>query len=1252
MEPAIPSQKPSFAEAGNERQGVVANMAALGTMPSAKLLKAASRETGRDTMGIQSGPSSVGTPQDSMATPEPYSGEQYDAARRPSFPFSRQASISRTEEPDINSRPASAAATPAPPAINTQTTPTETTIQASAFDGAASVATVAPIDPYPSMAPTPSRFHIPSTPQGYPQYVPSHFGSNVPYNIEPPNPAKVVELAVQFALDENRLPTAYAIRTLFDQQRSNPRMMKLFEAIYSAQHSDEQMREFMMVMRHKKKEGRRNNTALEYWGDSFGNATPRDNRARASSPTQAPSEHGPSIAAASPMGVDPVRRSSITVPHTTSAVSPSADEHVSKKIRANNYEPSDFEMNDEVVENDSVKPHQTAEQVNRTSNATDKVERSRSDSQQLPRSRSMSTSSSLSSVDDTILRDDQISQNASPAKLKRSCRSGSGGGGGQEHGVDAHTQSQSSQSHPNNANQGETRFVHANANAATGSLLGAEPSSKGPSLSNQIQPTNAGLEPGPKTFTFSTVTTSPAPNLSSSSTNHAAQKPTKQSKGNQREPSASAATSSAMPSATTVLPFNPINKGPVTKAALLKKQKADANKPPGRLPYDENDKTQRLKREVRRAAAAAIGTPAESYERTPLTLPQFSESAEGFASDDGGSIPVLAPSKAPTRLRFTSSKRPKQVPAIDDESPLSSPTVLGFQKDLAPGSLSVSRAGTPNFPPRASRKSRAQGTGIRVKTSPMKKKGATAGLPKPNTGRSSPIGTNFPGDLASVLTTNLQENDDYCSCCSGSGELVCCDGCTRSFHYTCADPPVDKSKLSNTADWFCNVCTAKEARKESAPRRLFDKPTLFGSLLARIEIRNPESFTLPKEVRERFENVKTGADGEYEEFATVKPRGGRIGWDEAPDYFRLKDSKGNVILCHQCNQRALHPDRAILPCHFCHLSWHLDCINPPMSKEPTMGKPFRCPAHIDDILTAIPDNLWPAHRHRKVKNEQIMVAPTGCKNNGYIEVENNIPSDKEDNTKFNEVTEYGRTYKLPEDTIKLNFIEKVRNKYGHLPRPDRSPKRRKISHPSPQQDWADFNLDEQQAAINLTSVAYASKHKYHQDTAKMLIQTLLNQAPENVVALMAQGAPDVWAKLGAEARKLTTSDTQALIAMKALINERLKAHGEPSEDPKADASKEQTLGAATSAARLKQGTPARDTETRSKSNGAVIERSTEQQEKPNEQSEAMYGIDTSESSTVKTPGTIAVQTPNAGKDVEPDEVDDGSDGTKDPEMLV
>lgn len=111
------------------------------------------------------------------------------------------------------------------------------------------------------------------------------------------------------------------------------------------------------------------------------------------------------------------------------------------------------------------------------------------------------------------------------------------------------------------------------------------------------------------------------------------------------------------------------------------------------------------------------------------------------------------------------------------------------------------------------------------------------------------------------------ENNDFCSACGGNGDLVCCDGCVRSFHFKCVDPPMASSTATDDDEpWFCNHCQAKQQGSGSD----FDyrNATPFTWMQALLDRKNPSAYQLPEAIRGYFTDVNTGADGEYEE---VKP---------------------------------------------------------------------------------------------------------------------------------------------------------------------------------------------------------------------------------------------------------------------------------------------------------------------------------------------------------------------------------------------
>jgi hypothetical protein len=122
-------------------------------------------------------------------------------------------------------------------------------------------------------------------------------------------------------------------------------------------------------------------------------------------------------------------------------------------------------------------------------------------------------------------------------------------------------------------------------------------------------------------------------------------------------------------------------------------------------------------------------------------------------------------------------------------------------------------------------------------------------------------GSSLALPLSGMADHHQDENDDYCAACSGNGDLVCCDGCTRAFHFNCLDPPMSEDQENSSKEWFCNVCQWRRHLSEKEPPR----NDSFASLLNGLERKNASAFRLPSDVRELFDNVKTGPDGEYEE---------------------------------------------------------------------------------------------------------------------------------------------------------------------------------------------------------------------------------------------------------------------------------------------------------------------------------------------------------------------------------------------------
>ncbi|KAK0748571.1 hypothetical protein B0T21DRAFT_380369 [Apiosordaria backusii] len=462
------------------------------------------------------------------------------------------------------------------------------------------------------------------------------------------------------------------------------------------------------------------------------------------------------------------------------------------------------------------------------------------------------------------------------------------------------------------------------------------------------------------------------------------------------------------------------------------------------------------------------------------------ETPSALATRLRATFPTSRSTPAAREGRSTRSARKRSHDEVEDPT---SPITAGFPNSAAPSTAANSRAGTPA----ALRPTKKARTGLRVKNSPMKKKtGPLAGIPRASGERSSPVGSG-PGvnrEVSNYVTNDPQDdNDDYCASCSSNGELICCDGCTRSFHFNCVDPPLARDAMPN--EWFCNVC-----RMSRDPGAFPEHTGSFALLFEKLDAKNSMAFALPADIRNCFEGVRTGPEGEYEEIVTVvKPARKKKSDEEAPDFFRLRDAEGNAAICHSCQKHSVS-DRAIIPCSACGLFWHLDCLDPPLANPPVL-RTWKCPLHVDELLAEMPGVLAPAHRYRPLKATTVIrpAFSRGFVNDGYIEV---VPEENEPAGGWRNSEAYGRTGK---------------------PIPPLGATTDAPSIPLKQR-----TLEEQQAVRNLAQLS-------GQGTANIttLIDTLISQADPDVVNLMSRGNANHFQT----PEQLTRMDQQSLRAMLA-----------------------------------------------------------------------------------------------------------------------
>lgn len=165
----------------------------------------------------------------------------------------------------------------------------------------------------------------------------------------------------------------------------------------------------------------------------------------------------------------------------------------------------------------------------------------------------------------------------------------------------------------------------------------------------------------------------------------------------------------------------------------------------------------------------------------------------------------------------------------------------------------------------------------------------------------------------------------------------------------------------------------------------------------------------------------------------------RSGYDELPDYHKIKDAKGNTILCYSCGKTS-NNNRAIIQCDYCSENWHLDCLDPPLANPPARGydgkklHDWMCPLHADHELRRVDARLLDPRRlgrtvHvRKPRNAKVVdtALSRGFRNNGIIEIQDDDSDDSESEFYDEETPDEATVFRMPASGIKLDFIDKVK----------------------------------------------------------------------------------------------------------------------------------------------------------------------------------------------------------------------------------
>ncbi|RGP80623.1 essential subunit of the histone deacetylase rpd3s complex [Fusarium longipes] len=843
---------------------------------------------------------------------------------------------------------------------------------------------------------------------------------------------KVVEAAVDEALKHYRYPTAWALRTLYDEKSSDPQFVAMIEDVFTQTADEATVRKFSKQIEKKKREGKKDNQGCYYFIPPTTNSrfTP----------------HKPKAAPYSKLLLHNQVEEVVEVADIDTDIE--AEEHFvdeeEEKEEKNNHQPparaAKRAKTSHSRTHSSSHPSQTQAQAQAQSTRNTPRKMSSDNPPQTPsrkrnRRDSASSDSSLSSAL-SLSSPEAIMGSPSPVRRGGTGRPGPPG--------------------PDSSDAPKPRPITTRRKSIA-SKTSTTTSNKTKPKTKASTKANKSTKQQPSSPAIPTSNT----NTHTNTSNHI----------NADAPASATISVSADASMPGRVPAAQIFPNLPTKSKTAKNKALSAPADDARASHGNDESFWDRRRDAQKFANSVAAQ--ESSVRGDVDEELFTTPAKSTRKTRQSA----AASTGTTRSTRSASKRPH-----DEADAAVSPVAWSFQRDERDSSAGGSRDATPTLrPPKKPR------TGLRVKSSPIKKRGGTAaGVPRPLGESPSTNG---------VAKDQVSDNDEDCSACGAAGDVVCCDGCPRSFHFECVGM-IPSDHLPD--EWFCNECLYKRY-----PSRMPAFKGVFAAALTNLEKSIPRAFSLPKKLQTRFEGVKAAADGDYEEVTTSKTAKRKNGYEELPDFFKQRD-EGQAVICHGCQKPATDV-RAIIPCSICPFYWHIDCLDPPLAVPPVL-KNWRCPLHPEEIMAEVRP-LAPAHRFRKIKGAQTIVPALsrGIKNNGHIEVDWSDESEPEttNNSGWPDPDSFGRAYRLPAKGIVLDFIEQLRRQHaGYGPRRD-EPRWVSVFPPGkdPSRPLAGSELqrsvDEMQLALTLTSLK-----ERRSDGVDHLVAALLDAADPSVLSLM------------------------------------------------------------------------------------------------------------------------------------------------------
>ncbi|KAJ2647720.1 hypothetical protein IWW40_004441 [Coemansia sp. RSA 1250] len=277
-----------------------------------------------------------------------------------------------------------------------------------------------------------------------------------------------------------------------------------------------------------------------------------------------------------------------------------------------------------------------------------------------------------------------------------------------------------------------------------------------------------------------------------------------------------------------------------------------------------------------------------------------------------------------------------------------------------------------------------------------------------------------PGKLTAAPSgrrsgTQATAEHDACDACGQPGQFICCERCPRVYHFLCVEPPMTKEMVSKVEHWYCRTCAHQRSKKRKS--RAHAKNILF-PLISNMEYSNPRTFSVPDEIRRSFDGVEADTDGSYINVREDRPQRAHMGAANR-DFWRLVDDHNQPILCYRCQLSALHG--AVVRCDYCPLSWHWDCLDPPLSSAPPPHRRWMCPNHADHAM----------RRHHKFRKERIVDhtnASAFARNSGIIDIIDDDPP-------WHEICDPKVRYRTTSSRIRTQFTQNAHSAVLSSPSP-------------------------------------------------------------------------------------------------------------------------------------------------------------------------------------------------------------------------